>query len=280
MTYDLIPVLRHVIQSLEPFATSQEVQLHFSTSIDKLSVHQEADELLLPVFTLLARLLKYIPTKEEVNIRVEAAGSQFSILIQYSGSDLSRVMEIHNHIRAGLVINQYPSKQSFQLNFPLVLKDETIEKEPAGFQTVKLPLYYAEIRKRLTTYFTRSENLVNTLTLYNTRDAIFLKKLNTLVIENIENPQLDANYLSDAMHMSRTQLFRKLKPIIRQSPGHYIKSLKLQKAKELFETTDLRVGEVAYKTGFESPGNFTRAFTRQFGFCPSLLCKGKDGTKG
>ncbi|NJN42917.1 MAG: helix-turn-helix transcriptional regulator [Flammeovirgaceae bacterium] len=76
--------------------------------------------------------------------------------------------------------------------------------------------------------------------------------------------------------MSRTQLFRRLKPIIRQSPGSYIRTLKLQKAKELFETTDLRISEVAYQTGFETASHFTKVFTKQYGVKPSLFCRKKQ----
>jgi AraC-like DNA-binding protein len=124
-------------------------------------------------------------------------------------------------------------------------------------------------------HFSKAEQLVATLAHSNPKEAAFLKKVNALIVENIGNPQMDANYISRALHMSRTQLFGRLKPIIRQSPGNYIKALKLQKAKELFQTTDLRINEVAYRTGFESPSHFTKAFVRRFGVKPSLFCRNK-----
>lgn len=71
----------------------------------------------------------------------------------------------------------------------------------------------------------------------------------------------------------RTQLYRKLQPIIRQAPGCYIQTLRIQKAKELLETTDMRVGEVAFKTGFQTPSHFTRIFIKHYGVRPSLFCR-------
>ncbi len=85
----------------------------------------------------------------------------------------------------------------------------------------------------------------------------------------------DANALSAAMAVSRAQLFRKLKSLIGISPGHYIKSLRLEKAKKSLETLDLSVSEVAYKTGFQSPSHFTKVFTQKYGIRPSLLRRPK-----
>jgi AraC-like DNA-binding protein len=142
-------------------------------------------------------------------------------------------------------------------------------------QLASLPAYYAEIRKRFVVHYSKTDRLVAALENVNPRDAAFLRKVNKLISENIGNPLMDANFVSNALHLSRTQLFRKLKPIIRQSPGNYIKALKLQKAKDLLETTDLRINEVAFKCGFESPSHFTKAFVRHFGVKPSLFCRTK-----
>jgi transcriptional regulator GlxA family with amidase domain len=78
------------------------------------------------------------------------------------------------------------------------------------------------------------------------------------------------------MNMSRTQLFRRLKPLIQQPPAKYIKSIRLQKAKELLETTDITVGDAAFKTGFQTQSHFTKAFVDSFGFRPSAI-KRKNG---
>jgi AraC-like DNA-binding protein len=42
----------------------------------------------------------------------------------------------------------------------------------------------------------------------------------------------------------------------------------------------MRIGEVAFKTGFHTPSHFTRVFTQRFGIRPSLFVgKPKNATK-
>ena len=97
----------------------------------------------------------------------------------------------------------------------------------------------------------------------------------------MEEDGFDTNRLSEEMHLSRAQLFRRLKPLIRQAPGSYIKTVRLEKAKELLETTDLRVGEVAFKTGFQTQSHFTRVFIQHYGVKPSLFCRyNQNATNG
>jgi transcriptional regulator GlxA family with amidase domain len=90
-------------------------------------------------------------------------------------------------------------------------------------------------------------------------------------LQHLHQEGFDATALSREMAMSRAQLFRKLKPIISQPPASYIKAIRLQKAKELLETSDLTVSEVAYKTGFKTPSHFTKVFTEKFGLRPSVF---------
>jgi transcriptional regulator GlxA family with amidase domain len=112
------------------------------------------------------------------------------------------------------------------------------------------------------------------------REAAFLQKINAVIVANMENEFFDATALSKEMNMSRTSLFRRLKPLIQQAPATYIKSIRLQKAKELLETTDISVGDAAFNTGFQTQSHFTKAFSDKFGFLPSTIRrKNRSGTK-
>jgi transcriptional regulator GlxA family with amidase domain len=62
-----------------------------------------------------------------------------------------------------------------------------------------------------------------------------------------------------------------LKSLIQQAPANYIKIIRLQKAKELLETTDLTVGEVVFRTGFQTLSHFTHIFQKQYGVLPSVF---------
>ena len=134
-----------------------------------------------------------------------------------------------------------------------------------------IPEYYDEIRKRLRSHFSKADNLVAQLSILYPREAAFLQKINAVIIANMENELFDASALSREMNMSRTSLFRRLKPLIQQPPATYIKTIRLQKAKELLETTDITVGDAAFKTGFQTQSHFSKAFTEMFGFLPSAI---------
>ena len=69
--------------------------------------------------------------------------------------------------------------------------------------------------------------------------------------------------------MSRTPVHRKLKGLTGQSPGEYIRSTRLHRARALLRAQVGTVAEVAYQVSFGSPAAFSTAFSRQFGYPPS-----------
>lgn len=97
----------------------------------------------------------------------------------------------------------------------------------------------------------------------------------TKAIQFIENKLSDAAFgnaqLAQKMTMSESQLHRKLKALTGKSLAIFIRSIRLQKGKQLLETTDLTVSEIAYETGFTDPAYFTRTFSKEFGKAPSVL---------
>lgn len=101
----------------------------------------------------------------------------------------------------------------------------------------------------------------------------FLKQ----VIENIHAHLDDANFgptkLAKEIRLSESQIYRKLKSITDKSTAIFIRSVRLQKAKELIETTDKTISEIAYQVGFNDPSWFSRAFKKEFGFAPSDASK-------
>lgn len=96
----------------------------------------------------------------------------------------------------------------------------------------------------------------------------FLKKITQFVIENMSNPELNLDDLEKGMDMSKMQLYRKLKNITSFSGNEFIRSIRLKESKDLLQTGEFNISEVAYKVGFNDPGYFTRAFKKQFGKSP------------
>ena len=78
----------------------------------------------------------------------------------------------------------------------------------------------------------------------------FLQKVVQFINDDISNSALGSSDLANKLHLSESQIYRKLKAITDKSTAIFIRSIRLQKAKELIETTDKTISEIAYETGF------------------------------
>ncbi|MEO0899824.1 MAG: two-component regulator propeller domain-containing protein [Bacteroidota bacterium] len=101
----------------------------------------------------------------------------------------------------------------------------------------------------------------------------FLKKLIKVVQDRIDDPELSVSHLCKAAKLSNTQVNRKLKALTNKTPSQFIRSIRLQKALELLENSDLNISEIAYEVGFSDPNYFSRSFSEEFGLAPSNVRK-------
>jgi YesN/AraC family two-component response regulator len=97
----------------------------------------------------------------------------------------------------------------------------------------------------------------------------FLQKAKKAVEENISDSQFGIQQLCRLLAMSRAQLHRKLTALTGKSASHFIRNIRLRKAKNLLMTTDQTISEIAYDVGFKDPNYFTRLFSEEFGETPS-----------
>jgi len=105
-------------------------------------------------------------------------------------------------------------------------------------------------------------------------EAKFLQKIVKIIHDEISNHSFGSSiHLSHKMHLSESQIYRKLKAITGKSTAVFIRSVRLQKAKELIQTTDKTISEIAYEVGFNDPSWFGRAFKEEFGFTPGAISK-------
>lgn len=74
--------------------------------------------------------------------------------------------------------------------------------------------------------------------------------------------------LTRHLHISQPYLFKIFKDAMQISPKAYIMERKLSRAKELLESTDMRVAQVASSVGFDNPLAFSRFFKKHAGCAP------------
>lgn len=96
--------------------------------------------------------------------------------------------------------------------------------------------------------------------------------IHRIVEQNYTSPVSleDLAYLSGR---SLSSFKRDFQQIYNTTPAKYIREKRLQKAKELLQSTAMPVSEVAYSLGFENPTHFTHVFKDYFGTAPSKIAE-------
>ena len=103
---------------------------------------------------------------------------------------------------------------------------------------------------------------------YGSSEEGFIIRLNRIISENLDNPDLDQQLLCREMGMSRASLFNKMKSITGSGAKEYITKIRIEKAKTLIESTDMSIADVSDKTGFASQSYFSTAFKAYTGLTP------------
>jgi adenylate cyclase len=102
-----------------------------------------------------------------------------------------------------------------------------------------------------------------------------IEKLNQLIDTNFENPNFSTDDICRELALSRSQLFRLVKEHSQLSISLYIRQKKLLKAKDLLDNSDLKIAEITYKIGIDSPQSFSKYFTENYGVSPTEYRKNK-----
>lgn len=108
----------------------------------------------------------------------------------------------------------------------------------------------------------------------------FMGKLRDIISHNLADESFGIEKLCLEMGMSRTQLYRKFKSLTDKTLAEYIRSMRLNKARELLINPEISVSEAAYKTGFRNLSHFSRIFTGEFGVHPSDIRKHQSSGVG
>ncbi len=101
------------------------------------------------------------------------------------------------------------------------------------------------------------------------KDAEFIEKVSSIISDNISGDSLDVGFIADAMCMSHSTLYRKVKAVTGLTVAGMIRRMRARAAAELLATGRYTVSEIAFMVGMGSPGNFRQCFKEEFGVLPS-----------
>ncbi len=167
------------------------------------------------------------------------------VLLTAKSSDESK----YSGIEAGA--DDYISKP-FDIDMLLLKISKIIERQ----KTI-----YESFRKRID--ISPSEIEVTTM------DEKFVRKAVAIVEENIDNTDFLVEDLCQQLGISRVYFYKKLLALTDKTPSEFIRFIRLKRAADLLEKSQLFVGEVAYKVGFNDPKYFRGYFKKEFGVTPS-----------
>lgn len=89
-----------------------------------------------------------------------------------------------------------------------------------------------------------------------------------LLCLNLEHPPT-LDELTKRVELNREKLNRGFRYLFGMSAFEYLRIKRLEKARNLLETRDMNVSEVAFDVGYNHPKNFARAFKQYFGVTPT-----------
>ena len=97
----------------------------------------------------------------------------------------------------------------------------------------------------------------------------FLKRVITNLEKNYHNDRYGIYNLYSDMNISRVQLHRKLIAITGLAASRFIRSFRLQKARDLLLQTQNTVTDIAYDVGFSDANYFSKTFISEYGLTAS-----------
>jgi signal transduction histidine kinase/ligand-binding sensor domain-containing protein/DNA-binding response OmpR family regulator len=126
-----------------------------------------------------------------------------------------------------------------------------------------------EQRRRLRERFSHDINLSPKEIAITSVDERFLNRAMEIIEKHLSDTGFGVDSFSREAGMSHSQLYRKVQALTNQSPVELIRSIRLKRAASLLKQKYGSISEIAYETGFNTPGYFTKCFQKQFGKSPS-----------
>lgn len=105
------------------------------------------------------------------------------------------------------------------------------------------------------------------------RDQDFIARAIQIAEQNLENEKLGVDFMADALGMGRTNLYKKFRALTDMSINDFIKTIRIRRAAQYLDNTNLTIEEIMYKVGYRDRTHFNQQFAALFGLSPSAFRK-------
>lgn len=100
-------------------------------------------------------------------------------------------------------------------------------------------------------------------------DARFINSLMAILEKNMDNVDFAQDQMADKMAMSYMTLNRRCKKLLDQTPGAFIRNIRLKKAAQLLRDSDLTISEIMHAVAYRDAKNFRTSFSKEYDMIPS-----------
>ena len=125
------------------------------------------------------------------------------------------------------------------------------------------------LNQRFRETYSRRLDIGTPATEVESKDEQLILKVTQYIESNLDSPHLSVEELCRQVFMSHASLYRKIVDLTGETPVEFIRSVKLNKAADLLQRSDMKIAEIGYAVGFTTPNYFTRAFKAKFNLSPS-----------
>lgn len=112
-----------------------------------------------------------------------------------------------------------------------------------------------------------------------TMDEKFVEKAISIVEKNIGDSDFLVEDLCKEMAMSRVYFYKKILALTDKTPSEFMRFIRLKRAADLLEKSQMFVNEIAFQVGFNDPKYFRKYFKEEFGVTPNEYKKKFSGDK-
>ena len=95
------------------------------------------------------------------------------------------------------------------------------------------------------------------------------EKIMKFITEHIADPDLKIDDIAQAIGMSRSVLYGKIKNAIGMTPVDFVRHIRIMRATEMLQQTNETLASIAYAVGFSDPKYFSKVFKKEMGVIPS-----------
>jgi DNA-binding response OmpR family regulator len=193
----------------------------------------------------------------------------------------------------GIELTQKLKQNQATAHIPLLLltarstKRETVEGLQAGADDyLSKPFDSAELAARIDAHLKQKRHIAQAIyaeyrnqtteaviSQFESTETRFERQFIELINQNLSNPDIGVDWLTEQLHVERSTLFRRVQKIFSCTPNQYIRQRRLEVACQLLIERKGTVSEVAYAVGFQSLSYFSRCFNQTYKQSPTEYLK-------